>query len=221
MKSYIYQKRSIMKTIYLQRKGSSNSYNTNNCINSQLGFYIGVQPITNDKYHVLIASRYNPQEDEEQRKRIEIEVIAPSLPDVFRRIEKEMQEEFSENVTISDTIEMYCHANFTYRKTEDKYLAVCFYEKSTETIRLYPENYCLVSFKRKGTKDYLQMDGATLKFLPILEIQAAEYEKEKNWTCHQDKSEDFLRERFAWLIGEDIKKGNNNVKFCIVDSLIR
>lgn len=46
-----------MKTIYLQRQGSSNSYNTNNCINSQLGFYIGVQPITNDKYHVSIVSR--------------------------------------------------------------------------------------------------------------------------------------------------------------------
>lgn len=210
-----------MKTIYLQRQGSSNSYNTNNCINSQLGFYIGVQPITNDKYHVSIVSRYNPKEDGEQRKRIEIEVVALSLPDVFRRIEKEIQKELSEDIIIADTIEMYCHDNYCYFKVEDKYLAVCFYEKSTETIRLYPENYCLVSFKHKGTKDYLQMDSATLKYLPILEEQAAEHEKEKNWTCHQDKSEDFLRERFAWLIGESIKKENNNVKFCIVDSLIR
>ena len=93
-----------MKTIYLQRQGSSNSYNTNNCINSQLGFYIGVQPITNDKYHVSIVSRYNPKEDGEQRKRIEIEVVAPSLPDVFRRIEKEIQKELSEDIIIADTI---------------------------------------------------------------------------------------------------------------------
>lgn len=190
-------------------------------INSQLKFHIEVRLVTNIKYHVLIVSRHNPREDEEQSKRIKIEVVAPSLPDVFRRIEKEIQKELSEDVIIANTIEMYCHNNHCHFKVEDKYLAVCFYEKSSETIRLYPENYCLVSFKHKGTKDYLQMDSATLKFLPILEKQAAEYEKEKNWTCHHDKSEDFLRERFAWLIGEDIKKENNNVKFCIVDSLIR
>ena len=210
-----------MKTIYLQRQGSTHSYNTNNSINSQLGFYIGIEPMRNNKYHITIASRCKQKEDTEQSKTIIIEITAPSLSSVFKHIEKEIRESLFEDIIIADTIEMYCYNNFCYEPVEDKYLAVCFYEKSTETIRLYPENYCLVSFNHKGTKDYLQMDSATAGYLPILEEQAAEYEKEKNWTCHQDKSEDFLRERFTWLIGEEIKKKNNNVKFCIVDSMIR
>ncbi|MCD7941616.1 MAG: hypothetical protein LUH50_17055, partial [Bacteroides intestinalis] len=74
----------------------------------------------------------------------------------------------------------------------DKYLAVCFYEKSTETIRLYPENYCLVSFKNKGTKDYLQMDAATAQYLPILEKQAKEYEKEKTGIVIKINLKNFL-----------------------------
>ena len=159
------------------------------------------------KYHEYIFAESN-----------EIPYIASSV-DLSRFSDKCFVK--SGDIIIADTIEMYCYNNFCYEPVEDKYLAVCFYEKSTETIRLYPENYCLVSFNHKGTKDYLQMDSATAGYLPILEEQAAEYEKEKNWTCHQDKSEDFLRERFTWLIGEEIKKKNNNVKFCIVDSLIR
>lgn len=209
-----------MKTIYLQRQGCSENYNTKNSINSQLGYYISVETWSNNYYHITISSRQGKKE-KDKYKSLVIDAVFSSLPDVFRRIEKEMQEEFSENVTISDTIEMYCHANFTYRETKDKYLAVCFYEKSTETIRLYPENHCLVSFKNKETKDYLQTNDATAQYLPILEEQAFEYEKEKDWNCHIGKSEDFLRERFAWLIGEGIKEKNNNVKFCIVNSLIK
>ena len=214
-------KNEIMKTIYLQRQGSTENYNTNNSINSQLGIYINIETWKDNQYQIAISSKQNKTVNETRNKRINISASFLSLADVFRRIEKEVQEELSENITISDTIEMYCHNNFTYREIEDKYLAVCFYEKSTETIRLYPENYCLVAFNHKDTKDYLQMDAATAEYLPILQKQAVEYEIEKHWDCHKNKSEDFLRERFAWLIGEDIKKTNNDVKFYVTDSLIK
>lgn len=210
-----------MKTIYLQRQGSSGTYNTNNSINNDLGYYIEVGTWKNSQYHIIIASTRKKADDDTKSKRIEIHAVYPSLSNAFRRIEKELREELSENVTLSDTIERYCHNNFTYGEVEDKYLAVCFYEKATETIRLYPENYCLVSFNHKGTKDYLQMDSATAEYLPILKEQAKEYEKEKDWSCHIGKSEDFRRERFAWLIGEALKKMDCLRKFYLTDTLIK
>lgn len=209
------------KTIYLRRQGSSNSYNTNNAINSQLGLYIEVNTWPNNMYHIILSSKQEKAIHEIINKRIEINKEFDSLSDVFRYLEKSVRKEYSMNIAISDTIERYCHGNLTPKEIGDKYLAVCFYEKSTETIRLYPANYCLVSFKNKRTKDYLQMDKATARYLPILKKQAAEYEKEKKWSCHICKSEDFLRERFAWLIGEDIKRNDNNVKFYLTDSLIK
>lgn len=158
-----------MRTIYLQRQGSTDTFNTHNAINTDLGYYIEVKTWSDNRYNIIIASTRKQTEDETKNKRIEITAVYPSLSDAFRRVEKELREELSEDAIISDTIEKYCHNNFTYKKVSDKYLAVCFYEKSTETIRLYPENYCLVSFRHKGTKDYLRMDSATAEYLPILE----------------------------------------------------
>ena len=172
-----------MRTIYLQRQGSTDTFNTHNAINTDLGYYIEVKTWSDNRYNIIIASTRKQTEDETKNKRIEITAVYPSLSDAFRRVEKELREELSEDAIISDTIEKYCHNNFTYKKVSDKYLAVCFYEKSTETIRLYPENYCLVSFRHKGTKDYLRMDSATAEYLPILEEQARQYEKEETWTC--------------------------------------
>lgn len=136
-----------MKTVYLQRHGSVNSYNTNNAINSQFEFFINVEQHFNNEYHISIAEKHNTSKNEVARKSIKIDSQFLSLPDAFRRIEREVQKEFGKDIAISDTIEMYCHNN--YNCDGDKYLVVCFYEKSTETIRLYPENYCLVSFKNK------------------------------------------------------------------------
>lgn len=87
--------RSIMKTIYLQRQGSTHSYNTNNSINSQLGFYIGIEPMRNNKYHITIASRCKQKEDTEQSKTIIIEITAPSLSSVFKHIEKKSERVYS------------------------------------------------------------------------------------------------------------------------------
>ena len=210
-----------MRTIYLQRQGSIDTFNTHSASNTDLGYYIEVKTWSDNRYNIIIASTRKQTEDETKNKRIEITAVYPSLSDAFRRVEKELREELSEDAIISDTIEKYCHNNFTYKKVSDKYLAVCFYEKSTETIRLYPENYCLVSFRHKGTKDYLRMDSATAEYLPILEEQARQYEKEETWTCHKDKSEDFRRERFAWLLGEALKKKDCHRKFYVTDTLIK
>lgn len=210
-----------MKTIYLQRQGSTSTYNTNNSINSQLDYRIEVRSLPDNAYLIRISTDGKVLNDNTKGKTIEIQTVFPSLQDAFRRIERELKDELSEQVAISNTIEKYCHNNFTYGEVKDKFLACCFYEKATETIRLYPENYCLVSFKHKGTRDYLQMDSATAEYLPILQEQANQHEKEKDWGCHVNKSEDFRRERFAWLIGEYIKKNNNQIRFYLADTLIK
>ena len=209
-----------MRTIYLQRQGSTDTFNTHNAINTDLGYYIEVKAWSDNRYNIIIVST-RKQDDDTKNQRIEITAVYLSLSDAFRRVEKELREELSEDATISDTIEKYCHNSPSYKGLADKYLAVCFYEKATETIRLYPENYCLVSFRHKGTKDYLRMDGATAEYLPILEEQAKQYEKEQSWTCHKDKSEEFRRERFAWLIGEALKKKDCHRKFYLTDTLIK
>lgn len=209
------------KTIYLQRQGSSNSYNTNNKINSQLGLYIEVNTWPNNMYHIILSAKQEKAKHEIISKRIEIDKEFNSLSDVFRYLEKSVRKEYSMNIAISDTIERCCHGDIAPKEIGDKYLAVCFYEKSTETIRLYPENYCLVSFKNKGTKEYLQMDKATARYLPMLKKLTANYEKDRKWFCHKYRSEEFLRERLTWLIGEHIKKNDNNVKFYLADSLIK
>lgn len=210
-----------MKTIYLQRQACTNTYNTNNAINSHWDYHIEVKTLPDNKYIVRIADKVRKKVEKPKTKTVNIQGEFPSLSDVFRRIEREFREEYCEDIRISDTIEMYCHYNFTYWDIPDQYLVACFYEKSTETIRLYPENYCLVSFRHKGTKDYLQMDGATARYLPILQEQAKQHDKEKDWTCHAGKSEDFLRERFAWLIGETIKGQDNDRPFYLADTLIK
>lgn len=208
-----------MKTIYLQRQGCTNNYNTDNAVNSHWNYHIEVKTLPDNRYIIRIADKL--READGKTRAIDIDARFPSLSDALQRIGKEFRTEYGEDIRISDTIEIYRHGRFTRRETGDRYLTTCFYEKSTETIRLYPENYCLVSFRHKGTKDYLQMDGATARYLPILQEQAAQHEKERSWTCHADKSEDFLRERFAWLIGEAIK-GQDNTRPCyIAQTLIR
>jgi len=199
-----------MRTIYLQTQGCTNTLNTNNSINSKLGFHIAVRQLPENRYIVDLAK---------EERRINIDGKFNSLQSVFRRIEKEVKKAFGESITISDTIERYCH-DF-YNPKYNTYLACCYYERASETIRLYPQNYCLVAFGYKGTKEYLQMDSATAQYLPILQTQAEQHEKERGWTCHNNKSEDFLRERFAWLIGESIKEQNNDIPFYLTDTLIK
>ena len=120
-----------MKTIYLQRQGTTDTFNTHNAINTDLGYYIEVREWRDNWYQIIIACTCKQADDDTKNKRIEITAVYPSLSDAFRRVEKELREELSEDATISDTIEKFCHNNFTYPKVSDKYLAVCFYEKST------------------------------------------------------------------------------------------
>ena len=127
-----------MKTIYLQRQGSSYTFNTNNAINSHWGYYVEVETLPGNRYAIRISHTVQETDGKNKTKTINIDARFPSLSDAFRRIEQEFREEYGEDIRIADTIEMYCHNNFTYRKTDDRYLVSCFYEKSTETIRLYP-----------------------------------------------------------------------------------
>ena len=108
-----------MRTIYLQRQGSTDTFNTHNAINTDLGYYIEVKTWSDNRYNIIIASTRKQTEDETKNKRIEITAVYPSLSDAFRRVEKELREELSEDAIISDTIEKYCHNNFTYKKVSD------------------------------------------------------------------------------------------------------
>lgn len=199
-----------MKKIYLQTQGSTNELNTNNSINSHLSFHIRIRQLLENRYIVDIY---------QGEIRINIDKKYSSLQSLFRRIEKEVKISFNQEILISNTIERYCH-DF-YNILHKKYLACCFYDKKTETIRLYPNNEILVSFGDKGTDKYLQTNQTTAKYLHILQEQAKQHEKEKSWTCHIGKTNDFLRERYAWLIGEAIKSEDNNVQFKITNTLIK
>ena len=86
-----------MKTIYLQRQGSTDTFNTLNAINTDLGYYIEVKTWSDNRHNIIIASTRKQTEDETKNKRIEITAVYPSLSDAFRRVEKELREELSED----------------------------------------------------------------------------------------------------------------------------
>ena len=105
-----------MKTIYLQRQGSSYTFNTNNAINSHWGYYVEVETLPGNRYAIRISHTVRETDGKNKTKTINIDARFPSLSDAFRRIEQEFREEYGEDIRIADTIEMYCHNNFTYRK---------------------------------------------------------------------------------------------------------
>ena len=76
-----------MKTIYLQRQGSTDTFNTLNAINTDLGYYIEVKAWSDNRYNIIIVST-RKQDDDTKNKRIEITAVYPSLSDAFRRVEK-------------------------------------------------------------------------------------------------------------------------------------
>ena len=59
-----------MKTIYLQRQGSTDTFNTLNAINTDLGYYIEVKAWSDNRYNIIIASTRKQTEDETKNKRI-------------------------------------------------------------------------------------------------------------------------------------------------------
>ena len=76
-----------MKTIYLQRQGSTDTFNTLNAINTDLGYYIEVKAWSDNRYNIIIVST-RKQDDDTKNKRIEITAVYLSLSDAFRRVEK-------------------------------------------------------------------------------------------------------------------------------------
>lgn len=202
-----------MKKIYLQNQGSTDELNTNNSINSHLPFHIRIRQLLENRYIIDICNK--------GEKRINIDKKYRSLQSVFRRIEKEVKNTFGEEIQISNTIERYCHDYCNVNVLYKKYLACCFYDRETETIRFYPNNDILISFRDKGTDKYIPANQSTKKYMHIIQEQVEHHEIEKDWTCHIGKTDVFLRERFAWLIGEYIKKQDNKVEFKITNTLIK
>ena len=86
-----------MKTIYLQRQGSTDTFNTLNAINTDLGYYIEVKAWSDNRYNIIIVST-RKQDDDTKIKRIEITAVYLSVADACRRVEKELREELSEDV---------------------------------------------------------------------------------------------------------------------------
>ena len=73
------------------------------------------------------------------------------------------------------------------------------YEQSTNTIRKYPENYCLIAWEGGDiTKPNFNVDAATVEYRHIIEKAHAEFTKNIN----QRKSDRENKEWLAWLISE-------------------
>lgn len=236
-----------MKTIYLQRQGCSRTLNTNNEINNNLRYHITINqypPRTgkanenktthNYKYanSYLFTVSYSSRNHSLKEKRGQTafsssnDEIYDSLKTVKEIIEKNIYIIFGEKVKISDITERYCHGWFNRNGIEkdDKFLAVTVYERSSDTIRLLPENIALVAFKEKGTENDSLInvsDPAVSKYLPMLEEQAKLREKEKLQSCHATDSDEHMKERMAWLIGEAIKEKEPDRELLICESLIR
>lgn len=52
-----------MKTIYLQRQGSTDTFNTLNAINTDLGYYIEVKAWSDNRYNIIIVSTRKQDDD--------------------------------------------------------------------------------------------------------------------------------------------------------------
>jgi hypothetical protein len=122
-------------------------------------------------------------------------------------IEQGIYKQFSEVVHIAAVTERYCYEDNTYDYCrEDVYLTPCIYETGSDTIRLVPENYCLVAFGFEGSKELLETDAATAEYLPVLQECYEDYLKEKQLNCNKNKTAVELKGWLCWLIGETLKE---------------
>jgi len=203
-----------MKTKILQRQGCSCTFNTNNHQNDKSDYFIELAniPMRNDKnpngYRVELSYSDNFEKWGKQNGQLAF-VSDKLLPLNEARIlaEQKIKELFDDEIIISDTIEKYCFDFGIGRETskDDVFFSCCVYEKYSDSIRLIPENYCLVAFGSEGTKDFLEMDKATEKYLPLLELAIKDYEREKGYACNKNKSEEYLKGWLTWLISERLK----------------
>lgn len=102
------------------------------------------------------------------------------------------------------------------RISTDKYLSCAVYEASTDTIRLLPENYCLVRisvpFAAKGEYQ-TDFDAATEPFRAQIDRAVAEHDHRR--CSEEDKA------RLAWQIGEYILSAHPDRKPVVLDSMVR
>lgn len=231
------------KIIYLQRQGTSHELNSNNAINDKLHYFICIRQRPIATTHEKTLKRYAPDPDEGKyslemrycndekmwgdKKGVLISDAPSRYYKTFKSVRKKASQlilqVFRQKVSISKTIEKYCHG--TDPKSEidvnDKYLAVCIYDKKSDTIRLLEEDYCLIDFNQAGTEDFIQINTSTAKYLSILKEETENFKTEMDGSSFIKETDDYAKERLAWLIGESIKSVEPYRKLLICDSLIR
>lgn len=110
-------------------------------------------------------------------------------------------------ITLNPHTIHYCYGWKTYDyENDDLFLSPVVYEASTDTIRHYPTNYCLVAFNDgKFSRPVLEVDKAADHYLPeiVKALKGGFHE------CDTKKGDDHCKRRLAWLVGCYIAKTHN------------
>jgi hypothetical protein len=94
------------------------------------------------------------------------------------------------------TVQAYPHL------AEDISTDIAHYEPGTRTVRMVPQNYCLIALDRPENDRRFDMDGATVPYRDACRRAYAEYEKDHN---HREP-EPYPGQWLAWLVSEYIKE---------------
>ena len=125
----------------------------------------------------------------------------PDQVDYRTEIEEFLKEQTGREYLFSQATEAYCFTGLGMPvEAEDLFFTPFRFEESTDTIRHYPTNICLVHFD-DGTYDSLStdMDKASAPYQQAIETAIRH--------CKMDKSvENIKKRRLAWLAGEYYKQ---------------
>lgn len=191
--------------IYLERQGVSQ---TKNCAHPL--FYVEIGPHYGRakwfaEVHYANNSNYTPNN---QGQKYQQDYSLGSELAALQWAEQQIWALTKKPVKIMEQTIHYCHSNKTSYKYEndDLFLAPVFYEETTDTIRHYPSNCCLVVF-HDGLfeKAVTEIDKAANKYLPqITKALSTGFHE-----CDKKHGNDHCKRRLAWLIGEYIKRDHN------------
>lgn len=98
----------------------------------------------------------------------------------------------------------------------DKYVSCAVYEESTDTIRITPQNYCLIHWD-SSRNPVFDMDGATLPYREIAKRAHDEFSKPHNRRNSDRENKSWL----AWLISEYIRREFPEQKTVVADDFCR
>jgi len=181
--------------IILSRQGVTTA---KNCAHPR--FYVEIGQSYTGKWHAEIHYSNNPemygQSCGQTYKRIsdlsnEIEAI--------EAIKEHAEQLAGKPIVVNPRTIHYCYGWKSYDyENNDMFLSPVVYETSTDTIRHYPTNYCLVAFNDgKFANPVLDVDKAATKYLPQIEkaLNGGFHE------CDRKKGDDYCKRRLAWLVG--------------------